>query len=152
MADTQYTKLKYKQGTCFGCRMCLYCGIDLQQKKCKCTITKPQNRGNWTAVIKNAYTRIYNPNWTEDRISFIQEKVSTYKLFTNKSINFKPTSETMQLEPEVYDLTITEKETTLQNSLETTLESDENSEDTSMGDNLKYEFHYGIFIKLNGKL
>ncbi|CAB4436953.1 unnamed protein product [Rhizophagus irregularis] len=61
-------------------------------------------------------------------------------------------SQNMQLESEVYDLTITEKETTLQNSLEKTLESDENSEDTSMGDNLEYEFHYGIFIKLNGKL
>ncbi|CAB5386005.1 unnamed protein product [Rhizophagus irregularis] len=36
-------------------------------------------------------------------------------------------SQNMQSELEVYDLTITEKETTLQNSLETTLEPDENT-------------------------
>ncbi|CAB4383998.1 unnamed protein product [Rhizophagus irregularis] len=109
--------------------MCLYCAT----KKYKCTITKPPNRGNRTTVVKNAYTAfiIPSPNWAEDQISFIQEKVSTY----NHS--------NMQSEPEVYDLTITEKETTLQNSLETTLEPDENSEDTSMGDNLEYEFHTG---------
>ncbi|PKK79468.1 hypothetical protein RhiirC2_769101 [Rhizophagus irregularis] len=149
MAGTQYTKLKYKQGTCFGCRMCLYCAT----KKCKCTITKPPNRGNRTTVVKNAYTEfiIQSPNWAEDQISFIQEKFLTRLATTKakKSINFKSTFETMQIsqnmqsELEVYDLTITEKETTLQNSLETTLEPDENSEDTSMGDNLEYEFHMG---------
>ncbi|GBC46606.2 hypothetical protein GLOIN_2v1775009 [Rhizophagus irregularis DAOM 181602=DAOM 197198] len=128
--------------------MCLYCAT----KKYKCTITKPPNRGNRTTVVKNAYTAfiIPSPNWAKDRISFIQEKVSTYNYSVNlkktfnfllcsccnsslqrltttkakKSINFKPTFETMQIshnmqsEPEVYDLTITEKETTLQNSLE----------------------------------
>ncbi|PKY23141.1 hypothetical protein RhiirB3_437270 [Rhizophagus irregularis] len=61
-------------------------------------------------------------------------------------------SQNMQSEPEVYDLTITEKETTLQNSLETTLEPDENSEDTSMGDNLEYDDIAMIFIRESGEI
>ena len=32
MADAQSIKLKYKRGTCFGCRKCLYCGVNLQEK------------------------------------------------------------------------------------------------------------------------
>ncbi|CAB4423321.1 unnamed protein product [Rhizophagus irregularis] len=110
MAGTQYTKLKYKQGTCFGA---------------KCVYTVQQKNVNVHSL----------------------QRLTTTK--AKKSINFKPTFETMQIsqnmqsELEVYDLTITEKETTLQNSLETTLEPDENSEDTSMGDNLEYEFHMG---------
>ncbi|CAB5392151.1 unnamed protein product [Rhizophagus irregularis] len=137
--------------------MCLYCAT----KKYKCTITKPPNRGNRTTVVKNAYTAfiIPSPNWAEDQKFPLSKRKfqhitihSLQRLTTTKakkSINFKTTFETMQIsqnmqsEPEVYDLTITEKETTLQNSLETTLEPDENSEDTSMGDNLEYEFHMG---------
>ncbi|PKY52185.1 hypothetical protein RhiirA4_469663 [Rhizophagus irregularis] len=109
---------------------------------------EPAFGGNQTAVVKNAYTEFIIP--TGQKIEFpLSKRNSLQRLMTTKakkSINFKPTFETsqnMQSEPEVYDLTITEKETTLQNSLETTLEPDENSEDTSMGNNLEYEFHMG---------
>ena len=75
ISDAQNTKLKYNRGTCFGCRMCSYCGIDLQQLKCNCIITTPPNRCNRTAVVKYAFTRIFNPNWAEEQVAFIQEKV-----------------------------------------------------------------------------
>ena len=195
MADAQNTKLKYKRGTCFGCRKCLYCGVDLQQQKCKCKTTDPPSKRNRTAAVKNAYTRIFNPNWTKNQVDFIQENVSKY----NYSINLKKTfnlslcsrcnssllrltsanakrsksssnsttittetfsdlqiSQNTQLKSEMYDLTVTEKEFTFQNSLETTLESefDENSDEenaSSMDDDFECEFQYGVFIKLNGK-
>jgi hypothetical protein len=183
MADAQNTKLKYKRGTCFGCRKCLYCGIDLQQQKCKCTLTKPPHRNNRTDAVKYAYTRIFNPNWTEDQVSFIQEKVSkyTYSITLNKAFNLSlcsrcnsilsrlktkkiknsdlmetetlsETSQDIKLEPEVYDLTVTETESIFQNSSET-FESDENNEEKSYftDDDFEYEFQYGIFIKLDGK-
>ncbi|PKB99887.1 hypothetical protein RhiirA5_403448 [Rhizophagus irregularis] len=61
-------------------------------------------------------------------------------------------SQNTQLKPEVCDLTILDGAST-QNSLET-LESDKNSEDNaySADDDFEYEFQYGIFIKLDGKL
>jgi hypothetical protein len=188
MADTQNKKLKYKRGTCFGCQKCLYCGVDLQQQKCKCKTSKPPNKKNRTAAVKYAYTRIFNPDWTKDKISFVQEKVLKY----NYSINLKDTfnfslcskcnnillrltpknskniksivkpTETLpnlevpqntQLKPEVYDLTIMDEESAFQNSLETS-DSDESNEDNtcSLEDDFEYEFQYGIFIKLDGKL
>jgi len=76
MADEQSTKLIYKRGTCFGCRKCLYCGVDLQHQVCKCKTNKPPNKKNRTTVVKNAYTRIFSPEWTEGQISFTQEKVA----------------------------------------------------------------------------
>ena len=68
-----------------------------------------------------------------------------------KSKNLKLTSNL-----EVHDLTIMEKEFTFQNSLETS-ESDENSEKDICSANdddgdIEYEFQYGVFIKLDGKL
>ncbi|RGB31988.1 hypothetical protein C1646_670512 [Rhizophagus diaphanus] len=164
MADAQYTKLsKYKQGTCFGFRMCLYYGIDLQHKKCKCTITKPPNGAGQKIERKFQHVTIqYSVNLKKTfNFSLYSRCISSLQRLTStkakKSLNFelhlKPCKylRTCNWNPEVYDLTITEKEITLQNSLETTLESDENSE-PSMGDNLGYEFHYGIFMKLKGKL
>ena len=88
MADTQGgIKLRYKRGTCFGCQKCLYCGVDLQQQKCKCKTSMIPNKKNRTTAVKYAFTRIFSPDWTKDKISFIQEKVLKY----NYSINLKNT-------------------------------------------------------------
>ena len=62
MVDIQETKLKYRRGTCFSCRKCLYCGIDLQQNICNCNLSDALHRGNRTAAVKNAFTRLFNPN------------------------------------------------------------------------------------------
>ena len=71
MADTQGgIKLRYKRGTCFGCQKCLYCGVDLQQQKCKCKTSMIPNKKNWTTAVKYAFTRIFSPDWTKDKISF----------------------------------------------------------------------------------
>ncbi|CAG8692326.1 1863_t:CDS:2, partial [Racocetra persica] len=67
MADALDTKLIYKRGTCFSCRKCLYCGVDLQTQKCKCDITKLPHRVNRTEAVKYVYTRIFTPNWTADQ-------------------------------------------------------------------------------------
>ncbi|PKK69192.1 hypothetical protein RhiirC2_781317 [Rhizophagus irregularis] len=179
MADTQGIKLRYKRGTCFGCQKCLYCGVDLQQQKCKCKTSTIPNKKNRTTAV--------NPDWTKDKFSFIQEKALKYNYSINLKNTFnlslcskcnntlsrltpknskniksivKPTetlpnlevSQNTQLKPEVYDLTILDGAST-QNSLET-LESDKNSEDNaySADDDFEYEFQYGIFIKLDGKL
>ena len=58
--DAQFTKLEYKRGTCFECRMCLYCGINLQQQKCNCILTQAPHKRNRTNIVKYAYTRIFN--------------------------------------------------------------------------------------------
>ena len=72
MADTQGgIKLRYKKGTCFGCQKCLYCGVDLQQQKCKCKTSIIPNKKNRTTAVKYAFTRIFSPDWTKDKISFI---------------------------------------------------------------------------------
>ncbi|PKK55927.1 hypothetical protein RhiirC2_801144 [Rhizophagus irregularis] len=179
MANTQGIKLRYKRGTCFGCQKCLYCGVDLQQQKCKCKTSTIPNKKNRTTAV--------NPDWTKDKFSFIQEKALKYNYSINLKNTFnlslcskcnntlsrltpknskniksivKPTetlpnlevSQNTQLKPEVYDLTILDGAST-QNSLET-LESDKNSEDNaySADDDFEYEFQYGIFIKLDGKL
>src|SRR5437868_15275693 len=90
MADALDTNLKYKQETCFGCRMCLYCGVDLQKQKCKCDITKPPHRGNRTEAVKYAYTRIFTPNWTADQVLFVKEKILkyNYSITLEDSFNF----------------------------------------------------------------
>ncbi|PKY34926.1 hypothetical protein RhiirB3_500459 [Rhizophagus irregularis] len=187
MADTQGIKLRYKRGTCFGCQKCLYCGVDLQQQKCKCKTSTIPNKKNRTTAVKYAFTRIFSPDWTKDKFSFIQEKALKYNYSINLKNTFnlslcskcnntlsrltpknskniksivKPTetlpnlevSQNTQLKPEVCDLTILDGAST-QNSLET-LESDKNSEDNaySADDDFEYEFQYGIFIKLDGKL
>ncbi|CAG8824850.1 19447_t:CDS:2, partial [Dentiscutata erythropus] len=82
------TKLKYKQGTCFSCRKCLYCGVDLQTQKCKCDITKPPHRGNRTKDVKYAYTRIFTPNWIADQVSFVREKILQYNYSTTLKDSF----------------------------------------------------------------
>ncbi|GET59308.1 uncharacterized protein OCT59_009118 [Rhizophagus irregularis] len=187
MADTQGIKLRYKRGTCFGCQKCLYCGVDLQQQKCKCKTSTIPNKKNRTTAVKYAFTQIFSPDWTKDKFSFIQEKALKYNYLINlkntfnlslcskcnntlsrltpknskniksivKSTETLPNlevSQNTQLKPEVYDLTILDGAST-QNSLET-LESDKNSEDNaySADDDFEYEFQYGIFIKLDGKL
>lgn len=183
--DEQSTKLIYKRGTCFGCRKCLFCGVDLQNQKCKCKIFKPPNRKNRTAVVKHAYTRIFNPDWAEDQVSFIQEKTLkyNYSISLKKDFNFslcsrcnstllrlkKPKSSSIakttktfnlqeslntQPEPEVYDLTVAEEESTF--NVKNSESDDENSEEDKFsaddGEDFEYEFQYGVFIKLNGKL
>jgi hypothetical protein len=165
MSDAQNIKLKYKRGTCFGCRKCLYCGVDLQQQRCNCDVTKPPTRKNRTANVKFAFTRIFNPdNWMKVQISFIQEKVLKYnysldlkkpfnlslcsrcnnnlsRLVPTKVKKQKISKSTSDLE-EIKDLTTSKAPETLES------EEDTNSTDSDF----EYEFQYGVFIKLNGKL
>jgi len=54
-------KTKYKIGTCFGCRKCLYCGIDLEKLTCKCKKTIKPTKKNRTDLVKNAYPRVFDP-------------------------------------------------------------------------------------------
>ncbi|CAG8539465.1 20110_t:CDS:2 [Racocetra persica] len=148
MADALDTKLRYKRGTCFGCRKCLYCGVDLQKQKCKCDITKPPHRGNQTDAV----------NWTADQTSFIYDKIVKYNYEVNlkEPFNFslcsrcnngllklkltkkkllsdsvkktvKHPSKKIKFEHEIYDLTLAEDEG-FYNSIDF-LELDETSEE-----------------------
>ncbi|CAG8721029.1 516_t:CDS:2, partial [Racocetra persica] len=67
MADAQETKLKYRRGTCFSCRKCLYCGIDLQQQRCNCNLSDVPHKDNRTAAVKYAFTRVFKPNWIKEQ-------------------------------------------------------------------------------------
>ncbi|POG71257.1 hypothetical protein GLOIN_2v1775009 [Rhizophagus irregularis DAOM 181602=DAOM 197198] len=184
MADTQGIKLRYKRGTCFGCQKCLYCGVDLQQQKCKCKTSTIPNKKNRTTAVKYAFTLIFSPDWTKDKFSFIQEKALKYNYLINLKNTFnlslcskcnntlsrltpknskniksivKPTETLPNLEVSQNTQSKPERQildgASTQNSLET-LESDKNSEDNaySADDDFEYEFQYGIFIKLDGKL
>jgi|SRR5271154_244520 len=70
------TKKKYKIGTCFGCQKCLYCGIDLIKETCECKKTVKPTKTNRTALVKNAFPRVFNPNSSFDskQFDFIKNK------------------------------------------------------------------------------
>ncbi|CAG8608474.1 10973_t:CDS:2 [Racocetra fulgida] len=145
-------------------------------------LTQPPHRLNRTKDVKYAFTRIFNPNWADDQLSFIKEKVEIFNYLITLKKTFKfslcsrcnstlsrlilrskssklvteveidesePSSLQVSQDIEVCDLTIAEDET----NLSETFESDESNEiDTySTDENVEYKFHYGVFIKLDGK-
>ncbi|CAG8614516.1 32706_t:CDS:2, partial [Racocetra persica] len=63
MADVQETKLKYRRGTCFS---------------------------NRTAAVKNAFTRLFNPNWVKEQVDYVRQKIAfyNYSLSTRESFSF----------------------------------------------------------------
>ncbi|CAG8636448.1 11352_t:CDS:2 [Ambispora leptoticha] len=78
MTDFQETKLKYHRGTCFSCRKCMYCGIDLQQEKCDCDLSKVPHKGNRTDAVKYAFTQVFDPNWIKEKVEFVHQKIKQY--------------------------------------------------------------------------
>lgn len=78
MADVQETKLKYRRGTCFSCRRCMYCGVDLQQEKCNCDLSNLPHRGNRTDAVKYAFTRAFDPSWIKEKVEFVHQKIECY--------------------------------------------------------------------------
>lgn len=48
-----------QRGTCFGCRKCLFCAVNLQKNSCQCKLAKVPNKKNRTAAVKQAYTRVF---------------------------------------------------------------------------------------------
>lgn len=54
-------RVKYKNGTCFGCQKCLYCNIDLKKDTCNCKKTVKPTKKNRTDLVKNAYPRAFKP-------------------------------------------------------------------------------------------
>ncbi|RHZ77090.1 hypothetical protein Glove_186g93 [Diversispora epigaea] len=83
-------KLIYQRGTCFGCRKCLYCAVDLQKTKCKCDLNLLPSKSNRTEAVKYAFMRSFEPSWTQVKLKFIQDKITeyNYKLNFNKSFKF----------------------------------------------------------------
>src|SRR5688500_18746251 len=47
-----------------------------------------QIKKNRTAAVKYAYTRIFNPDWAKEKISFIQNIVSKYNYSTSLKETF----------------------------------------------------------------
>ncbi|CAG8717900.1 4132_t:CDS:2 [Dentiscutata erythropus] len=87
MADAANTKLRYYRGTCFGCRKCLYCAVDLRNTTCKCKLSLVPTKKNRTDLMKQAYTRIFEPTWVAPMYEYIYGKVMEY----NYQINVKKT-------------------------------------------------------------
>ncbi|CAG8605993.1 24701_t:CDS:2 [Dentiscutata erythropus] len=90
MADFQETKLKYRRGTCFSCRKCMYCGIDLRQEKCNCNLSNVPHKSNRTDAVKYAFTRVFNPNWIKEKVEFVQQRIEHYNylLSAKEAFNF----------------------------------------------------------------
>ncbi|RIB11053.1 hypothetical protein C2G38_2204425 [Gigaspora rosea] len=135
MADIQETKLKYRRGARFSCRICMFCGIELQQEKCNCDLSNVPDRSNRTDTVKYAFTRIFNPNWIKEKVDFVQQKIEYY--------NYSLSSEDETSEPEEkYCWKSNEKgysEKELKN-----YDDDEFLSD----DEIEFEYTYGVFIKL----
>lgn len=83
-------KLIYQRGTCFGCRKCLFCAVNLQENSCQCKLARVPNKKNRTSAVRQAYTRIFNPNWEQPKLKFIQDKVIeyNYNLDPKEEFNF----------------------------------------------------------------
>ncbi|CAG8700581.1 25531_t:CDS:2 [Dentiscutata erythropus] len=89
MADTKNTKLEYLRGTCFGCRKCLYCAVDLRTNICGCKLTEVPTKKNRTDSVKQAYTRSYEPTWAVPKFEYIHGKFSEYNYDIDLKISFK---------------------------------------------------------------
>lgn len=68
----------YKIGTCFGCQKCLYCGVNLKIEICDCNKTAKPSRKNRTDLVKNAFTRVFNPISNPKQIDFIKNKNNSF--------------------------------------------------------------------------
>ena len=65
----------YKIGTCFRCQKCLYCGINLKVEICNCKKTDKPSRKNWTELVKNAFSRVFDPTSSSSKqVDFIKVK------------------------------------------------------------------------------
>lgn len=70
----------YKIGTCFGCKKCLYCGIDLRKNTCKCKKTVKPTRANRTELVKHAFPRVFNPTISNsNQFNFIKNKEESFQ-------------------------------------------------------------------------
>lgn len=79
----------YKIGTCFGCQKCLYCGIDLKVGVCNCKkIVKP-SRKNRTDLVKNAYSRVFDPTSNPKQFEFIKIKNESFGYGFNLAKSFQ---------------------------------------------------------------
>jgi hypothetical protein len=64
----------YEIGTCFGCQKCLYCGINLKIETCNCQKLAKPSRKNRTDLVKNAFSRIFDPTSNPKQFEFIKSK------------------------------------------------------------------------------
>ena len=90
MTDVQETKLKYRRGTCFSCRKCMYFGTDLQQGKCDCNLSIVPHKSNRTDAVKYTFTRVFDPNWIKKKAEFVHQKIEHYNylLSSKETFNF----------------------------------------------------------------
>jgi hypothetical protein len=89
---TSNTKTQYLIGTCFGCKKCLYCGVELSMRKktCSCDKNIKPNKGNRNNKVKAAFPRVSSPDLQSEPLKFVQEKVAKfgYSLDLNTTFNF----------------------------------------------------------------
>ena len=89
---TSNTKAQYLIGTCFGCKKCLYCGVELSMRKraCSCDKNIKPSKGNRNDKVKVAFNRVLSPDLSSERLKFIQEKATKfgYSLDLNTTFNF----------------------------------------------------------------
>ncbi|CAG8686598.1 2746_t:CDS:2, partial [Scutellospora calospora] len=165
MADTQETKLKYRRGTCFSCRKCLYCGINLQQQRCNCNLSEVSHRDNQTEAVKYAFTRVFKPNWIKEQVEYIHQKIALYNYFLssketfNFSLCFQCNSTLLRLSSkaknlssfskiESYDLTISEDEPNKFEERDEWENNEHNNDEFLFDEDSEDEYNYGIVIKL----
>ncbi|CAB4418466.1 unnamed protein product [Rhizophagus irregularis] len=79
----------YKIGTCFGCQKCLYCGVNLKIEICDCNKTAKPSRKNRTDLVKNAFTRVFNPISNPKQIDFIKNKNDSFTYEFNLAKDFQ---------------------------------------------------------------
>ena len=68
----------YKIETYFGCQKCFYCGINLKVKICNCKKIAKPSRKNWTELVKNAFSRVFDPTSNSKQIEFIKIKNESF--------------------------------------------------------------------------
>ena len=82
---------EYLIGTCFGCKKCLYCGVELsiRKKLCSCDKTVKPNTKNRTEQVKNVFTRISKPNLPQEQLKYIKEYVARFGYSLDLDTTFK---------------------------------------------------------------
>ncbi|CAG8730715.1 7774_t:CDS:2, partial [Racocetra fulgida] len=104
----------------------MYCGIDLQQEKCDCDLSKVPHKGNQTDAVKYAFTRVFDPNWIKEKL-----KATSNSIFANNDNSS---------EVETCDLTTLSKY------------EDHDDEELLSDEEVEYEYTYGIFIKSENRV
>ncbi len=79
----------YKIGTCFGCQKCLYCGIDLKVEICNCKKTAKPSRKNRTELVKNAFSRVFDPTTNSKQFDFMKIKNESFAYGYDLSKSFQ---------------------------------------------------------------